>query len=66
MAAIGDGVMYHGSKPEYHGLYVVVGEDNKVPGRWVLASPDDPENVLFHVRPSSFEVLLSAELINGE
>lgn len=64
MAAIGDGVMYHGSKPEYHGLYVVVGQDQKVPGRWVLASPDDPENVLFHVRPASFEVLVPAGLLD--
>lgn len=61
MAAVGDGVMYHGSKPECHGLYVIVGNDPQVAGRWVLASPDNPENVLYHVRPESFEILLPKE-----
>lgn len=64
MASIGDGVMYHGSMTDAHGLYVVLGEDPQVPGRWVLATPDgDPRNVLFHVRPTSFEVLLSGSAL---
>lgn len=54
---IGDGVMYHGSKEELHGLYVVVAEDPRVTGRWVLASPDTGD-ALYHVRPTSFEVLV--------
>ena len=63
MAAIGDGVMYHGSQAEYHGLYVVVGEEESI-GRFVLASPDNPENVLYHVRPGSFEVLMEASALD--
>lgn len=63
MAAIGDGVMYHGSQAEYHGLYVVVGEEANI-GRFVLASPDNPENVLYHVRPGSFEVLMEASALD--
>ncbi len=55
---VGDGVMYHGSKEDAHGLYVVVAPDPQVPGRWVLASPDTGD-ALFHVRPQSFEVLIS-------
>ena len=54
---IGDGVMYHGSQEDAHGLYVVVAEDPAVPGRWVLASPDTG-GALYHVRPTSFEVLV--------
>lgn len=65
MAAIGDGVMYHGSQVEYHGLYVVVGEEESI-GRYVLASVENPDDVLYHVRPVSFEVLLPRELIESE
>lgn len=54
---VGDGVMYHGSQIDLHGLYVVVAEDPKVPGRWVLASPETGD-ALYHVRPTSFEVLV--------
>lgn len=60
---VGDGVMYHGSQEELHGLYVVVAEDPRVTGRWVLASPDTGD-ALYHVRPTSFEVLISAALTN--
>lgn len=63
MAAIGDGVMYHGSQAEYHGLYVVVGEEANI-GRFVLASVDNPEDVLYHVRPGSFEVLVPRTLLD--
>jgi hypothetical protein len=63
MATIGDGVMYHGSKPDYHGLYVVVGQEGT---RFILASPDNPENVLYHVRPTSFEVLVPRGLVDSE
>src|SRR5688572_25551317 len=55
---VGDGVQYHGSQVEYHGLYVVVGEEPNI-GRYILASVDNPEDVLYHVRPVSFDVLLS-------
>jgi hypothetical protein len=64
MAAIGDGVMYHGSQTEYHGLYVVVGAEESI-GRFVLASVDS-EDVLYHVRPASFEILLPKDLIDSE
>lgn len=60
---VGDGVMYHGSQKELHGLYVVVAEDPAVTGRWVLASPSTGD-ALYHVRPTSFEVLISAALTN--
>jgi hypothetical protein len=53
----GAGVMYHGSVTEAHGLYVVVGPDDRMPGRWVLYSPDT-KNVLYRVRSKSFEVLI--------
>lgn len=64
MAAIGDGVMYHGSKPEYHGLYVIVANDPRIAGRFILASPDDPEQVLDHVRATSFEVIMPKDLLD--
>lgn len=63
MASIGDGVMYHGSQDEYHGLYVVVGEEPNI-GRFVLASVDNPDDVLYHVRPKSFEVLMPRTLLD--
>lgn len=63
---IGDGVMYHGSMEDAHGLYVVVAEDPQLPGRFILASPEHPHPTLHHVRPVSFEVLISAALIEGE
>lgn len=59
--AVGDGVMYHGSVEESHGLMVVVAEDPRMPGRFILASPDNGD-ALYHVRPGSFEVLIKAAL----
>lgn len=63
---IGDGVMYHGSVEDAHGLYVVVAEDPTLRGRYVLASPEHPHPTLHHVRPASFEVLISASLEGDE
>jgi len=60
---VGDGVMYHGSVEDAHGLYVVVAEDPKAAGRWVIASPDTGD-ALYHVRPTSFEVLLSSAALD--
>lgn len=64
--AIGDGVMYHGSMEDSHGLYVVVAEDPQLPGRYILASPEHPHPTLHHVRPKSFEVLIPAALLEGD
>ena len=62
---VGDGVMYHGSVEDAHGLFVVVAEDPKAAGRFILASPETGD-ALYHVRPTSFEVLLSVAALESE
>ena len=54
-AKVGDGVIYHGVRTEYHGLYVVAGAAD---GKYVLASPD-AGIVLYDAPPTTFELLLS-------